>query len=58
MVCPDATPDAITRLQDDDRLTCVGQPTRGGEPCVPGADDADVRIDTLGQRSYPFPPTP
>src|SRR5437867_13051523 len=46
-VCPDATPDAITRLQDDDRLTSVGQPTPGREPCVPGAAAPDARIDTL-----------
>src|SRR5207245_3563998 len=54
-VCPDATPDAITRLQDDDRPTRVGQPTRGGEPCVPGAEHADVPLDTLPHPRYPSP---
>ena len=51
MVRPDPTTDAVTCLEDDDRLAALAQPSGGREPGVPGADDADIRIDPLGHRS-------
>ncbi len=47
MLGPDPAPDAVTRLEDDHRLRALVQPPRGGEPGVPGADNADVCLDPL-----------
>src|SRR6185503_8441103 len=59
---PDPAPDAVARLEDDDRLASLAQPPRGREPGVPGADDADVGIYPLrhGGRTVldPVPPNP
>src|SRR5207302_127126 len=52
---PDPTPDAVARLEDDDRLPTLAQPTRGGEPGIPGADDADVRLHPLRHGVAPYP---
>ena len=44
---PDPAPDAVARLEDDNRLLALSKPAGGGEPGVPGADDAHVRVDLL-----------
>ena len=54
-VGPDPAPDAIARLEDDDRLPTLAQPPRGREPGVPGTDDADVRIHPLRHATRTVP---
>ena len=44
---PDPATDAVTCLEDDYRLPALVQPAGGGEPGVPGADDAHVCVDPL-----------
>src|SRR5262249_17392634 len=50
---PDATADAVARLEHDDRFPGLREPARCGEPGVTGADDADVHVDALSHRPPP-----
>jgi hypothetical protein len=50
---PDPPADAVPRLEHGHALTALDQPSSGGQPGVPRADDADVGIHPLGHRAEP-----
>ena len=51
LIGPDPPSDAVTGLENDDRLPALGQATCCGEAGVAGTDDTDVRLDPLPHRA-------